>query len=263
MSVEEKVADTDLRVPVLATTRLSAGYGTLPAIRDVTVEVHAGEVVVLLGPNGAGKTTTLLTLCGELPALRGQVLWGGAPTRAPLHRRARQGLGLVTEERAVLMELTVAENLRVRRCDIDEALALFPELQSHLRRRVGLLSGGQQQMLALACALSRHPTMLLADELSVGLAPLVVNRLLRVAREAADRGLGVLLVEQHVRKALEIADRVYVMRRGRIELAGTADELRDRLEDIEASYLSEVDPASGAGVEQAWPTGPQEAGSTP
>ncbi len=217
---------------------LSAGYGSLAVVRDLDLQVGPGEVVALLGPNGAGKTTTLLTLCGELPALGGQVLASGEVTKAPLHRRARSGLGLVTEERSVFMSLTVEENLRVSGSDPALAMSLFPELDPFRKRRVGLLSGGQQQMLALARALGRRPSLLLADELSLGLAPIIVTRLLRAVREAADTGVGVLLVEQHISKALEFADRAYVMSRGRIQISGSAEDLRGRLDDITQSYLS-------------------------
>jgi branched-chain amino acid transport system ATP-binding protein len=194
--------------------------------------------VALLGANGAGKTTTIMTLAGELPPRAGKVVWQGAPTSASLHKRARSGLGLVTEQRAVLTRLTVAENLRVSRCDVGRALTVFPELREHLNRKVGLLSGGQQQMLAVARCLARDTTLLLADELSLGLAPVVVERLLAAVRAAADQGVGVLLVEQHVHQALGVADRVYVMRRGAIVLEGRAEDMRDRLEEVQASYLS-------------------------
>lgn len=224
---------------VLEARGLTAGYGSSAVIvRDLDLNVAPGEVVALVGPNGAGKTTTILTLCGELTPLGGEVWMHGVPTTAPLHLRARQGLGLVTEERSVLMSMTVAENLRVGRCDRERVRALFPELEEHMGRRVGLLSGGQQQMLALARALARDTSVLLADELSLGLAPIVVDRLLRAVRAAADAGVGVLIVEQHVHKAMEIADRVYVMRRGHIEMSGTTAELRDRVEEIQASYLA-------------------------
>jgi ABC-type branched-subunit amino acid transport system ATPase component len=146
-------------------------------------------------------------------------------------------LAFVTQERAVLMDLTVEENLRVSRCDRAEALALFPELESHLDRKVGLLSGGQQQMLALARSLARGSRLLLVDELSLGLGPIVVDRLLQVVRRAADDGIGVLLVEQHVHKAMEVADRILVLRRGALELSGTVHELRDRLDEIQDAYL--------------------------
>jgi sulfate-transporting ATPase len=134
--------------------------------------------------------------------------------------------------------MTVAENLRVFHTTAETVVEIFPELESHLHRRVGLLSGGQQQMLALGLALSRRPSLILADELSIGLAPMIVERLFSVLRAAADDGVGVLLVEQHVHKALAIADRVYVMDRGRIAISGTAADLRERVNEIQASYLT-------------------------
>jgi ABC-type branched-subunit amino acid transport system ATPase component len=220
----------------LRTEALTKSYSGRTVVRGVSLDVNSGEVVGLLGPNGAGKSTTILTLAGELPALGGDILMRGERTTAPLHKRVQAGLGLVSEERTVLMRLTVAENLRVNRGDTDYALELFPELEPHLKRRVGMLSGGQQQMLALARALSRRPRLLLADELSLGLAPLVVARLLTAVRAAADeRGIGVLLVEQHVKQALRVADRVLVMRSGSIVLQGTSAEVEGRLEE---AYLS-------------------------
>ncbi|WP_405736619.1 ABC transporter ATP-binding protein [Streptomyces sp. NBC_01537] len=226
---------------------MSAGYGTQPVVRDLDIEVRPGEVVALLGPNGAGKTTTLQVLAGELAPMDGEVTWLGAPATAPLHRRARQGLAYVGE-RAVFTRLDTADNLRVGRVETDRALDLFPELGKRLKTGAGMLSGGEQQMLSLARALGRSPKLLLADELSLGLAPLVVQRLLRAVREAADRGLGALLVEQHVRKVLDIADRVYVLRRGRVEMTGTPKELRENLDAIESSYLA-GGPAQGLPVQ--------------
>ena len=227
------------RPPVVATNGLSAGYGPQAVINDITLEVHAGEVVALLGPNGAGKTTTLLALSGELPPLKGEVRLDGVVAKTPLYKRARNGLTFVTEEKSVFMGMNTRDNLRVGGVDLADALALFPELEAKLDTRGGLLSGGEQQMLTLARALSRKPRLLLADELSMGLAPLVVKRLLEAVRGAADRqGTAVLLVEQHVRKALRYADRVYVMRRGRIELTGTAEDMRSRIDEIEEQYLS-------------------------
>jgi branched-chain amino acid transport system ATP-binding protein len=220
---------------------LAAGYHGHAIVEDLELELEAGTVTALLGPNGAGKSTTLLTLAGALKPLAGEVAIAGRPARGPLSGRARAGLGFVSEERSVFMSLTAAENLRVGRCDVGHALALFPELEPLLNRRAGLLSGGEQQMLTLARALARRPRVLLADELSLGLAPLVVERLLQAVRTAAtDEGVAVLLVEQHIRKALKIADRVLVMRRGAVVLQGSGEDLRGHTADIEAAYMAAV-----------------------
>jgi branched-chain amino acid transport system ATP-binding protein len=237
--VREDTGGATSATPVIEARGLAAGYGPQPVVHDVDLVVHPGEVVALLGPNGAGKTTTLLALSGELPLLAGTVLLDGTPTKAPLHRRARQGLTFVTEEKSVFMGLSARDNLRVADVDADRVLDLFPALRQRLAVRGGLLSGGEQQMLSVGRALARRPRLLLADELSMGLAPIIVQRLLEAVREAARaQGTAVLLVEQHVRKALVYADRVYVMRRGRIELSGTAGEMRARIDEIEDQYLT-------------------------
>ncbi|HST38000.1 MAG TPA: ABC transporter ATP-binding protein [Conexibacter sp.] len=225
----------------LAARSLTAGYGAMAVVRALELEVAPGEVVALLGPNGAGKSTTLLTLAGALPALGGETLLDGRPTTAPLHRRARAGLAFVAEERTICAALSVADNLRLGAGGVAPALALFPELKPLLRRRAGLLSGGEQQMLALGRALAARPQALLVDELSLGLAPLIVGRLLRAVREAADGGLAVLLVEQHATQALEVADRVYVLRRGELVLHAPAAELRADPQRLQASYLEGED----------------------
>jgi len=218
----------------------------MAVVRDLDLRVEAGEVVALIGPNGAGKTTTLLTLAGELEPLSGEVVFRGAVTRAPLFRRARRGMGFVTEERSVFMALTTEENLRIAGVSPADAIAVFPELRPLLRRTAGLLSGGEQQMLTLARAVARDPKLLLIDELSLGLAPLIVRRLLdTVRRVATERSTGVLLVEQHVPQALHIADRVYVMQRGRVVMSGTADEMHGRIDEVEATYLSNRELADG------------------
>jgi len=218
---------------------LSAGYGGTTVVRDVDISVAAGEVVALLGANGAGKTTTLLTLSGDHPASGGEVVLFGVPTKAPLSVRASLGLAMVPEERSVFGSLTVRENLRVARSDEGRALDLFPELVPLLDRRAGLLSGGEQQILSLARALARSPRLLLADELSLGLAPRIVRRLLDAVDDAARTGdVGVLLVEQHARQALRVADRVLVMRRGGIVLNAPAEEVRADPSLLEDTYLT-------------------------
>ncbi|MCU4183276.1 ATP-binding cassette domain-containing protein [Acidiferrimicrobium sp. IK] len=212
----------------------------MAVVHGLDLVVEEGEIVVLLGANGAGKTTTLLTLAGDLPLIGGEVLFDGRPAPRSLHARARRGLRFITEERSVLMSLSVADNLRLAHRDFEPCLELFPELRPLLDRKAGLLSGGEQQILTLARAVVGHGRLLLADELSLGLAPLVVQRLLSAVRAAADRGMGVLLVEQQARLALGIADRGYVLRQGELMLAGPADELRADMARIESSYLSAV-----------------------
>jgi branched-chain amino acid transport system ATP-binding protein len=236
---------------VLSARGIAAGYQQRPIVKNLDLVVRRGEIVALLGPNGAGKSTTLLALAGELKLLAGEVSFLGQKTSAPLHRRARQGLAFVTEDRALFTRLSVAENLRVGRCDTAKALTLFPELNPLLRIQAGLLSGGEQQMLRLGRALARNPKLLLVDELSLGLAPLVVTRLMEALRRAADDdGVGVLLVEQHVRRALEVADEVNVMRRGEIVVRGPRAEMATRLEQIESSYLTSV-AANASAVERS------------
>jgi branched-chain amino acid transport system ATP-binding protein len=231
--------------PLLETRSFSAGYHGHPVVRDLDITVNAGEVVGLLGPNGAGKTTTLMALAGVLKPLGGEVRFGGVAADTPLYARAKAGLAFVTEERAVFMGLTAGENLRIGNCDIGRCIALFPELEPLLKRKAGQLSGGEQQMLALGRALARRPKLLLADELSLGLAPLVVERLLRAVREAADEdGVGVLLVEQHVHQALRFGDRIYALRRGSVVLSGSVDEVAPRLEE---AYLTS-DASAGNGT---------------
>jgi branched-chain amino acid transport system ATP-binding protein len=223
--------------PLLEARGLSAGYGALAAVRDLDLQVHAGEVIALLGANGAGKTTTLLTLAGEIQPMAGEVRWLGKRSISPLFRRAREGLALVTEEKSVFMRLTARENLGLGRGEVDEAVELFPELKEHLDRVAGLLSGGQLQMLTVARALAGKPKVLLADELSLGLAPLMVQRLLVAVKNAADNGVGVVLVEQHIRQALKVADTVYVLQRGRTVFHADATSAMAQIDQIERAYL--------------------------
>ncbi|GAB2639962.1 ATP-binding cassette domain-containing protein [Prescottella soli] len=247
-TTSEKTVASDT---VLECRGLSAGYAGAVVCRDLDITVRSGEVVALIGANGAGKSTTMLTVAGELEPISGSLSVLGSDRRASLSTLARRGLSYVTEERSVIMGLTAAENLRLAGVSADDACAVFPELRALLRRPAGLMSGGEQQMLTLARALARNPKLLLADELSLGLAPQIVQRLLAVVRSAADeRGVGVLLVEQHVRQVLTVADRVYVMRRGRMMLEGTAAEIGADLDAVQRAYLSAAGDTGSAGTGQ-------------
>jgi branched-chain amino acid transport system ATP-binding protein len=171
--------------PLLAVRDLTAGYAGREVVIKTSLEVHAGEVVVLLGPNGAGKTTLLDAVVGRIAAMGGDVRICGAPAAKRFHLRIRSGLAYIPERRSVFGSLTVAENLRIGGGEITDALELFPELESHLSRKAGVLSGGQQQMLTLARAIAGSPSVLLADEVSLGLSPVAVDRLHQAFRDIA------------------------------------------------------------------------------
>jgi branched-chain amino acid transport system ATP-binding protein len=222
---------------------LTAGYDGAPVVRNASFVVDAGEVVALLGPNGAGKTTTLRVLSGIVRPMAGAVdVLGADPSRVSPHRIARRGVAHVAEGRSIFFGLTVAEHFRLRhrgeRLDTERAYGYFPRLRDLADRRAGLLSGGEQQMLALARALARRPRLLLVDELSLGLAPVIVEELLPVIRTyATENGAGVVLVEQHVELALEAADRAIALAHGEVVMERSAAELRNNRELLVASYL--------------------------
>jgi branched-chain amino acid transport system ATP-binding protein len=227
---------TNTTAPLLEAKGLFAGYGDLAAVRDLDLTVHAGEIVALLGPNGAGKTTTLMTLAGALPALKGSVRCNGRVVTSPLHRRVRAGMGFIPEERSVIGKLTVKDNLRLGRGSVEDAVRLFPQLEPLLGRLGGLLSGGEQQMLTLARCLASRPSIILVDELSLGLAPIVVKSLLATLRTAAiDAGTAVLMVEQQVQRALAVADRWYLLRHGSLVDSGATRDTS--LRDLAKAYL--------------------------
>lgn len=229
---------------VLEVEDLSCGYNGLPAVRGLDLTVAAGEVVSILGPNGAGKTTTLLALAGLLPTLSGTVraLGSKVDSRKP-HAVARRGVRLVPDDRGLFPSMTVREHLRLARRKPDRirenaVLERFPALGPLASRAVGLLSGGEQQMLAIAVALLAEPKILIVDEMSLGLAPMVVDRILPSLRDLArSDGIAVVLVEQHVDLALAISDRALILGQGRVVLEGTASTLAADRDTLEAAYF--------------------------
>lgn len=224
---------------VLDVRDISVPRGEVPIVHEVTLGVAPGTITVLLGANGSGKTTLLDGVAGLAPSTSGTVtLAGTALTGLPIYRRAQAGLGYAEQARTVFRTLTVEQNLLVSG-DGDPAMAydLFPELDRRRALPAGHLSGGEQQMLVLGRALIAGPKVVLIDEMSLGLAPVVVRRLMGSVRELAERGIGVLLVEQFANLALEIGTRAYVLRKGRVVFEGPCEELRGAEERLHEFYF--------------------------
>lgn len=240
--------------PLLEVEDLEAGYGLIPVLHGVSLSVGAGETVALLGPNGAGKSTTLRAVSGLLHPRRGRILLDGRPIHhLPPHAIARLGLAHVPEGRGILGRLTVRENLELGffphgrrealRHDLARVVELFPRLGERLDQLAGTLSGGEQQMLAIGRALMSHPRLLLLDEPSMGLAPVLVEAIYAVLPEIAATGAAILLVEQNVPLALAVASRGYVLEAGQVVAAAPAHELLGS-EAVRRAYLGEA-PADG------------------
>jgi branched-chain amino acid transport system ATP-binding protein len=226
---------------------LTVARGTRDVVRDVSLEVAPAEVTTLLGPNGAGKSSLVLAVGGVLRPRQGQVLLDGRDlTRLPPEQIRRAGVAVVPEGRRLLPDLTVADNLRVATyaldpeaaaSGVDYAVELFPELKARWKVLGRYLSGGEQQMVVLAQAIVSRPRILLVDELSLGLAPVVVKRLVPVIASLATSGIGVLLIEQFAHVALALAQTAYILEGGRLRYRGTADELRTHPELLRSAYL--------------------------
>ena len=225
----------------LTVSNLDIFRGGLPVCRDISLVVEPGKITVLLGANGAGKSSLLDGITGVIPAAKGKIELNDVQLqnrRRPV--RARAGLSYVEQGRAVFSQLSVEENLLIvgGQRGVDEAFELFPRLQERRSLSAGLLSGGEQQMLLVARAMAMKPKVLLLDELSLGLAPVIVQQLLTTVRQLADEGLAVLLVEQFAALALAIGDTAYVMSRGRLVFQGSCADLKSNPGVLEQAYLS-------------------------
>jgi branched-chain amino acid transport system ATP-binding protein len=234
---------------ILTVSEMSVRYGAISAVRGVSLFVNEGELVALIGVNGAGKTTTLSAIAGALKPFQGTIVFQDEQIqgRAPEYI-TRKGIALVPEGRDILPTLSVAENLRLGafvrynrgefQKDLEEMIALFPILGERLRQAGGTLSGGEQQQLAIARALMSHPRLLMLDEPSLGLAPVLVDQIFQLIGRLRQRGVTILLVEQNVERTLDIVDRAYLLHTGTIEAEGTPEHIRSFV-DVEGVYLGD------------------------
>jgi branched-chain amino acid transport system ATP-binding protein len=232
---------------MLQVENITVYYGNIQAIKGVTLDIQEGEIVTLIGANGAGKSTLLKTVSGLLKPKEGQILYEGKPIGGKAAQAiVKQGISHVPEGRRIFANMTVEENLQLGaylrrdragiKKDMEQVYELFPRLLERLKQQAGTLSGGEQQMLAMGRALMAKPKLLLLDEPSMGLAPLLVKTIFRIIEEIKATGTTILLVEQNAHLALSIADRAYVMETGRIVLSGTANELTES-EQVKMAYL--------------------------
>ncbi len=235
--------------PLLQLQDVHTYYGHIHALQGISLEVHRDEIVTLIGANGAGKTTTLKTINGLLHPRQGKVVFDGRDiTHVPAHELVRAGIGQAPEGRRIFSRLTVLENLQMGGYtrsatevaeDVDRVFTLFPRLRERARQNGGTLSGGEQQMLAIARALMCRPHVLLLDEPSLGLSPILVQQIFAIIREINAQGTTILLVEQNALQALNVANRGYVLQTGHVVLAGPAAELRQN-ETVRKAYLGEI-----------------------
>jgi len=231
---------------MLTLTHVDTYYGAIQALREVSIEIHEGEIVTLIGSNGAGKTTLLMTVCGNPRARAGRIeFMGEEVTQLPTHHIMRRGIAISPEGRRVFKDLSVTENLQMggffsSREEVAAGLAhvyqLFPRLKERATQRAGTMSGGEQQMLAIGRALMTRPKLLLLDEPTLGLAPLIIAQIFDIIRTIREAGVTVFLVEQNAHKALQIADRGYVLENGQVTLADTGANLLTN-EDVRRAYL--------------------------
>ncbi|WP_018604477.1 ABC transporter ATP-binding protein [Uliginosibacterium gangwonense] len=245
---------TDNATPILQLKDVKISYGQIQAVKGIDLELYSGELVCLIGANGAGKTTTLNAISGTLPIASGELLYQGQRINTlPAHLRLRQGLALVPEGRGIFTRLTVEENLRMGaytrkdkegiEADLERVYSMLPRVKERLAQVAGTLSGGEQQMVAIGRALLSRPKLLLLDEPSMGLAPLVVEKIFEVVQTVVKEGVTILLVEQNANLALEFAQRGYVMDGGKVTITGSGEDL---LKDpkVRSAYLGEVDEAA-------------------
>ena len=234
---------------LLEVKNLEVSYGVIRALKSISFHVNEGEIVSLIGANGAGKTTTMQSIMGLIPIKSGSVVYDGKDiTKTPGYKLIPLGMSQVPEGRRVFQELTVYENLLLGaytkkdkaqiKADIDNICTMFPRLGERRKQVAGTLSGGEQQMLAMGRAMMSHPKLLMLDEPSMGLSPLLVDQVFDIIKGVHKQGVTVLLVEQNAKKALSIADRAYVLETGSITLEGKASELLDN-DDIKKAYLGE------------------------